>query len=415
MLYRSSRTIAVLGMLLLLSASVAFAAASAAYVSSQGSDASGTGSSSAPYKTVATALAKAGAGGTVILEPGTYRTSVSVTRTVTLESDPAKAGAAAATIIDASGEENGITVTGPAAAGTVVDGLTVEHALKAGILAMKTSGLTIENDIVTDNDQSCAGYKGCFNPHASPPAPQGTFTYTNDVPCGSPAFSKHPGQDCEALHLVGVSQSKVLSNVVQANLDGGIYLTDEAGPTHGILVEGNVVMNNQTDCGITLASHNPQAVKHSDAGGVYDNTVTHNTTIGNGAAGVVLAGPIPGIAVDHNVIASNVIEDNGQPGIVVHTHAKGQNLDDNAFTDNFLAGNGAVMGDPDAGLTPQQSTGIDVFSATSKVTGLQVKGNAVSDQVYGIWLSSRVQQPVVVGNHAVGSVGTLVKSVGGGS
>ena len=396
----------------LLALSLALAATAAAqtlFVSPTGSDASGNGSPSAPYQTVARALAAAPAGATVTLEPGVYEASVSITKQVTLTSDASKPGAVAATVIDAHGQLNGIVVAGPATGGSVVAGLTVKNALKAGILVVQTAKVTVRDNVVTANDQSCAGYRGCFNPSASLPVPQGTFTYTNDVPCGNPDFQKHPGQDCEALHLVSVTDSLVLGNTVQDNLDGGIYLTDEAGPNSGNLVEGNLVKGNLTDCGITLASHNPMAVKDATAGGVFHNTVRHNGAIGNGGAGILMAGPMPGAASYENTVTANMVEGNGMPGIVVHAHTPGQNMNGNVITDNFVSGNGAGIGDPDAGLTPEQTAGIDVFSAAGPLTGTRVEGNAVADERFGVWLGSLVQQPAISGNLAVdGRVGALV-------
>lgn len=382
---------------------------STVYVSPSGSDASGAGTAASPFATVAKGLSSAQAGGIVMLEPGVYKTSVTITKAVTLESDAAKPGAVGNTVIDAAGQIHGIVVQGKGSSGTVIEGLTVRNAQKEGILVMNTARVTIEHNVVTANDQSCAGYRGCFNPNSSDEAPVGKFTFTNDVPCGNTDFKAHPGSDCEALHLMGVRDSKVIANTVDANLDGGIYLTDETGPTHGNLVEGNVVSQNLTDCGITLASHNPAAVGHPDKGGVFENTVTHNAAIDNGAAGVIMAGPIPGTAAYRNTVTANIVDGNGMPGIVIHAHAPGQNLNGNVITDNFLRANGGVIGDPDAGLTPQQTAGIVVFSANGPVTGTRVEGNQIADEHIGIWFSKTIRHPVNSGNRSVGAgVGTLL-------
>lgn len=401
--------VVVLGCAAVLFGALAFAQ-STVYVSPSGSDSSGSGSAQAPFQTIAKAISAAPAGGQVVLEPGTYKEAVSIDKALTLTSDASKPGAVASTVIDGTGQQNAITVSGPAAAGTVIQGITVENALKAGILVMQTSKVTIRDNIVTANDQSCAGYPGCSNPNSDLEAPQGTFTFTNDVPCGNVDYQAHPGSDCEALHLIGVTDSMVLNNTVENNLDGGIYLTDEAGPTTGVLVEGNLVRDNQTDCGITLASHNPMAVKDPNAGGVYGNTVRNNATFGNGGAGILMAGPMPGAASYQNTVANNVVEGNGMPGIVVHSHTPGQNMNGNVITGNYVSGNGAGIGDPDAKLSPQQTTGIVVFSLAAPLTGAVVQNNIVTNQVFGVWISSTVQQPVLSGNQAAGSgVGTLVK------
>jgi parallel beta-helix repeat protein len=66
------------------------------------------------------------------------------------------------------------------------------------------------------------------------------------IPCGT-----QDGEDCEALHLMAVTDSTIKGNTVENNLDGGIYLTDEIGPTSGNTISDNQVLNNQVDCGIT--------------------------------------------------------------------------------------------------------------------------------------------------------------------
>jgi nitrous oxidase accessory protein NosD len=99
------------------------------YVSPTGNDGSGAGSADAPFQTIGKALASAPAGGQVVLEPGVYKEAVAIDKAVTLTSDTSKPDAVANTIVDATGQINGITVSGPATAGTVIHGLTVEHAL----------------------------------------------------------------------------------------------------------------------------------------------------------------------------------------------------------------------------------------------------------------------------------------------
>jgi len=57
---------------------------------------------------------------TVTLEPGVYQRAVSIGKQVTLTSDPTKPGSVATTVIDASGEINGIVIAGPGASGSIV-------------------------------------------------------------------------------------------------------------------------------------------------------------------------------------------------------------------------------------------------------------------------------------------------------
>ena len=400
---RSLRVFGVAAFLLFSAVVSAFAVGGDYYVSPRGSNSYGTGSRSQPFATVGHAISIAGSGDTVTLEPGTYKTSVSIKKAITFRSDPSKANAVARTVIDASGQQNGIVVMGAESAGARVIGLTVKDAFKAGILVMKTNNVTVSQNVVTKNDQSCAGFKGCFNPHSSLPAPNGTFTFTNSIPCGSPNFKGNPGQDCEALHLLAVRDSKVTKNTVVGNLDGGIYLTDEAGPTSGNTVSGNLVDNNGVDCGITLASHNPKAVSNPESGGVYRNMVKDNVAVGNGAAGVMIAGPIPGIAVYKNTVTGNYVANNGMPGIALHGHTPHQDLNGNVLTNNTVVGNGAGIGDPDAGLSPKMTAGILVLSPDGQVKGMVIRGNSVADEHFGMWLSTTAKQSQLSNNRTLGA------------
>ncbi|MCL6562540.1 MAG: right-handed parallel beta-helix repeat-containing protein [Firmicutes bacterium] len=346
-----------------LGVSAAVAAApspSVLYVSTQGSDQNGSGTPAAPYATIQQAVQVAPPGATIIVEPGTYHGMVVIDKPLTLESDPTLSGAATTTVIDASGAPNGILLKGEKASGTTIRNLTVEHADQAGILALgPMSGLDIVGNQVVANDQ------GFVANDAKAPM---------DGHC-----SALPGGDCEALHLMSVTNSLIVGNTVANNLDGGIYLTDEFGPNAFNTVADNISLNNQVDCGITLASHNPKGAANPHAGGVYDNVVIDNQSNGNGAAGVVLATPLPGGAVYGNIVTGNTFSGNQQGGVVFHTHSPGAKVADDLVIDNQISDNGA---DPDPGL--QQPVGISIAGMGSPITGLVVAHNQISSEYYGI-------------------------------
>ena len=88
----------------------------------------------APCRTIGHAVSLAAPGSTILVGPGRYPESVVVPTRVSLIGRGA--------VIDATGLVNGITVTGPASAGSRVTGFTVEHAFGEGILAVSTSNLT---------------------------------------------------------------------------------------------------------------------------------------------------------------------------------------------------------------------------------------------------------------------------------
>jgi parallel beta-helix repeat protein len=331
----------------------AFAATpnSTLYVSAHANNSTGNGTHAHPYQTIQQAIDKAQTGSTIIVEPGTYEERLTISKRITLESDPHSEAAAKRTIIDATDPStlevkdytvgNGIQIEN-GASGTKIIGLTVEHASHAGILAIgNLSNLTFQNDHIIDN-----------------------------------AVGDHFDTDWEALHLVGVTDSLVENNIVEDNLDGGIYLTDETGPTHGNKVIGNVVKDNAVDCGITLASHGffPGAGQ-----GVYDNLIKDNLSIGNGAAGVVLATPAG--KVYDNIVINNYIAQNDMGGVVLHSHSPASDVHGNQIIGNIISAN-----KPDGEVTGGKSVGISIGGEVNPVKDTTISRNIISNQDVGIYI-----------------------------
>jgi len=355
-----------------------------------------------PCLTLGHALSQAAAGDTIQLAPGTYLVSHNPSGTanavpsalhdLTIESKPS-GGTAANTIIDATGEANGLLVN---ANGATVKNLTIRNADLQGIFVTppsdattpaSVSNLTLSGDVVTTNDL-CSKHPSASD--CPPPNPQDDFG--------------------EGIQLLSVINSTVTGNTVTGNF-GGILVTDEMGPNHGNTISGNTVNNNVVDCGITLASHNPKGVATSGVnvgkpqptlGGVYGNTISGNIANGNGAAGIIMAGPGPGTAVYGNTVTGDTANDNGLAGISIHSHTPLQDMNGNVITGNHLSndalhgGAGGGPGDRDAGVT--HTTGILVLSVTSPLTGTIVTGNLITNVFYGIWVSARTPKANVTGN-----------------
>jgi hypothetical protein len=305
----------------------------------------------------------------VSVGPGTYSESVMVTKRLRLVGHDAT--------IDATGQAsppNGVVISGPGAAGTVLRGFTVENAGLEGIFVVQTSRITIAGNTVMNNDTY-----GPFNPLCA------------DQP-----------DDCgEALHLQSVTRSIVRHNLVQDNV-GGILLTDENGPTYGNVIRRNQVLDNTLDCGITLASHyfSMTAVATPDQGGVYKNRVLRNVSNGNGAAGIgIFAGP-PGAAAWRNVVVHNTAKNNGFAGIMIHSHTPLQYASGNVLVNNRLAGNGADDDNP----LDDGPTGISIFSAVIPIQHTVVAANRIWDEHYGILTLNAVRLSGLPSNHIASSV-----------
>ena len=367
------------------------AAASSAmlYVSPNGSTgAADAGCTSAAYSSISSAIGAASTGDTIVACQGTYDEGVTIAgKAITLLGSQAT--------VDATGQTEGVVIEGPASAGSVLQGFTIEKARREGILVQGTSGVTVENNVVTGNDLSCQPQTGLDD-------------------CG------------EGIHLRAVTASYVTGNYVSGNT-GGILVTDGipagstgqfafgystpySGPSSGNVIEHNASVDNIWDCGITLPSHNSLAVSSNGApqpaqGGVFGNTIENNVaegdgTAGGGGGGILIAAPFPGTGSYDNTIEGNTVGGNGLPGILVHSHAPGQDVNGNHVLDNTVGTNaigetslgpgvfttGGGPGDSDAHVTV--TTGILVYSAVDHVSGTVVSGNRITGDHYGIWTSN---------------------------
>lgn len=354
----------------------------------------GQGCSHAQYSTIGAAVAAASPGAKVVVCSGVYTEDVVITKPLTLVGQDATinaTGLGGAPIGSILGQApyNGVTIE---SSNVTVEGFTVEGAEGEGILAINPdpvagpvvqgmqlytgtpiTHVTIEDNDVTGNDLG-------FNSATSP--------YASCTPSG--------GSDCgEGIHLLSVADSSVIDNQSVGNA-GGILLTDEYGPNHDNLVEGNLVKGNTKDCGITIPSHNlgvdPTTGQLDPSfGGVYDNRILNNESIDNGVegygAGIGVFAPESFTASYDNVISGNFIEGNGLAGISVHSHQPNAYVNGNVFTNNVIGENNVDLADgTDTGPIDNETTGILIWSDATPYDFV-VAHNIIFDNTYGIWLT----------------------------
>ena len=118
--------------------------------------------------------------------------------------------------------------------------------------------------------------------------------------------------------------STVKNNTSEFN-SGGMLLSDEFGPTSHNTIKGNLVEDNESDCGITIVGHNAGAVNSKGVpqpkvAGVFDNLVTANMVISNGTTGEGGGILLAGVASYDNTITDNEIAGNGLAGVTIHEH-----------------------------------------------------------------------------------------------
>jgi nitrous oxidase accessory protein NosD len=361
---RLRRGVALAGMAVaaaLIGAAPAAATSATLYVSPSGSDANACTSAS-PCKTIGHAVAAASSGDRIVVRHGTYPEMVTIPVTLHL------VGRHWPTI-DATGQQNGVLITGAAASGSSLRGFRVENATQEGVLAMQTAWVKIAGNVVAHNDQ-------------------GMFSSSPTGECA--AVGQIPGDCGEGIHLMTVAHSLVSGNAITGNA-GGILVTDELGPTHANVISWNHVWRNDFDCGITVPGHNPNAVSSTGTpqpamAGVYGNWIVHNVVNRNGlkgeGAGILFAGAGPGTGSYGNFVGWNTVNGNNLAGITVHSHAPNTDVNGNRFVGNRASHNN-LGGDPDAGVT--KSTDILVFSAGDPITGTVARGNHLSHAFFGIW------------------------------
>ena len=354
---------------------------------------------SSPCKTLGHALTQASRNDTIVIYPGIYRESdnANVVKPRLTGLRIRSVGSGARTVIDATGNANGILIQ---ASGVSVTGLTVRNANLEGILAEpplsswpKTAGsppanishVTIAGNVVVHNDRV---YNTSLPPTSACPR---SLTDADD--CG------------EGIHLLGVSWSKVIGNNVSRNV-GGILVSDggfgiSVGPAAHNLIAFNHSFDNAFDCGITLPGHDPRAVATTgpNAGrprpnlaGAYDNLVVRNVSNHNGAAGLLDATPYPGAGSYDNTFVGNWASGNGNAGFVLHSHAPLQDVSGIVVAGNRFGQNN-LAGDPDTGVTT--TTGVMLLSVAVP-TSIVVADNKISHNVNGVAFTSNI---TVVGHN----------------
>lgn len=330
------------------------------FVSAATGNDAGSCTEAAPCKTIGRAVDAAAAGNRIEVGSGTYPETVTLAKRLDLEGSGAT--------VDASGKLNGIVVSGGDAAGSVVNGFTVENAIAEGILVTSTSDISVTNNTVTGND---TGANTTVTPECTP---QGAV----------------PGDCGEAVHLMGVASSRIANNDIHHNV-GGILVTDETGPSHGNLISGNTVHDNAIDCGITLPSHNPQATSDPSKAGVYDNTIVDNLSQRNGGAGVGMFGPVAGTASYDNRVMNNRLLDNGEAGAAIHAHEAGVNVSGNVITGNTISGNGV---DPDA----NSGAPVGIAVLTIDPSSGTITDNSIDNEHFGVFINGPFTANGVEGN-----------------
>ena len=345
---------------------------------------------SAAFKTIQSAVNAAPAGANVVVCPGTYHEQVVIAKPLTLTGKQATIDETGVTptfqvmLPPPIGTQTIFAAVVMASSGINFTGFRVQHAQGEGILAAGLNGpvshIVISRNSVVHNDLG------------GPTEPTYFLCLANGAV---------PGDCGEGVHFAGgVAYSVIRDNFIAHN-SGGVLLTDDIGPTHNNVVQGNVVTDNVADCGITVPGHNPNALDSSgvpqpSVAGVYRNAILGNVVTGNGVkgfgAGVLFATPTPGTASYDNLVQGNYIAGNGLAGVTMHAHGpkSHEDLNGNVIVYNSIGKNN-LLGDPlDGPPGPvNKPTGVLVFSGGTPVAVI-IAHNHIFDNYFGVWLSAPV-------------------------
>ncbi len=354
------------------------------------------------YKKIQTAVNQASNNDVINVAAGVYSEDVRVGIPLSLHGQD---GA----IIDASGQPNGIFVDGlsnPGLKGVTISGLTVINANFEGILVVSASNVTVSDSKILDNDKT----------------PGLNFT-GETVGCpGQQAFETDETGDCGgAIHLIGTVNSVISGNQISRNADG-VLISDETRESHDNLIIHNMIVDNQLECGIVLASHprngeggpHPPNFAFSPHFGVNHNTVAENVSARNGVqiggAGVGLFSDGNGMgAVSGNVIVGNELTDNGLGGVDLHTHVgpsfglPADNLNANVIVGNYISGNLADTFDT---ATPGR-VGININSGQggSPVYNTVISANVITNEDVDVAINTPNEVHVHLNNLLGGKIG----------
>ncbi len=342
----------------------------------QGGRGEATGCATAAYHSIGKALASARSGDTVEVCAGTYDASTTVhtslpgipeiTTAAHVPSGVRLLGRPGA-VIDAKGLDNGITVF--RAVGVTVSGLRVSGAVGEGVLVLLSSRVTIAHDVVTGNDRGSS--------------------QSQWAECE--AAGKVPDDCGEGIHLLSAKDSGVIDDTSEFNA-GGILLSDDFGPTAHDVVSGNLVEDNESDCGITVVGHSGSAVSgdgkpQPGKAGTYDNTISGNVVVSNGTrgdgGGVLLASGAPGGGSYDNTVSGNEIVGNGLSGVTIHQHFPLSDLSGDVVSGNWI-GTNDIDGDPGTGDSATTGVLLD-NGGTHRPISVRITGNTIAWDTDGIY------------------------------
>jgi hypothetical protein len=282
------------------------------YVATTGTDAPGCGTSGSPCRTIQYAADLVGPGDTVLVNPGTYAGGITVETSGTA-SEPItfQANGTGVVINGSGGERDAFFITW--ADYIIVDGLTIQHATRAGMRIDNSHHVTVRDCTFADNGtwglftdfsdyttvEDCESY-GAADEHGI------YISNSSDHPTIR-GNRLHDNNGC-GLHMNGdismggdgiISYALIEDNIIYENGAGGGSGINMDGVTHS-LIRNNLLYDNHAS-GISI-------YQIDGGSGSHDNRVLNNTIVmpSDGRWGI----NIPNTNDTNNKLFNNIVYNN---------------------------------------------------------------------------------------------------------
>jgi hypothetical protein len=349
------------------------AAAGTYYVSTTGSDATGTGSLAKPWRTIQKSADSVGPGSTVLIQPGTYTGAVEIAISGTAASPVVFRGNGAGVVLDASSVARDAVLISESAYVTW-ENVRIQNAPRAGLRVSASNHVSIRHNVFANNQRW-----GLFTDFSDDLLIEGNESFGATIEHG-------------IYHSNSGDRPVIRGNVIHDNYANGLHMNGDIsmggdGTITNPVVEGNYIFNNGVGGGsginmdgveramirnnVIVDAHASGISMYQIDGGICsrNNTVYHNTIIV--AADGRWAINIPNSGCTGNQLIANILYSN-------HSYRGAINIVDGArsgFTSNYNVVEGVFStngGDSILSFAQWKALGYDANSKVSTPSALFV-------------------------------------------
>ena len=354
------------------------AAAGTYYVSTSGSDATGTGTLAKPWRTIQNAADSVGPGSTVLVQPGTYAEAVEIAIAAAAASPVTFRGNGAGVVIEAdSVARDAVLIT--ESSYVTWENIRIQNAPRAGMRVSMSNHVTVRDNVFANNQRW-----GLFTDFSDDLLIEGNESFGATIEHG-------------IYHSNSGDRPIIRGNVIHDNHANGLHMNGDIsmggdGTITSPVVEGNYIFNNGVGGGsginmdgveramirnnVIVDAHASGISMYQIDGGICsrNNKVYHNTIVV--AADGRWAVNIPNSGCTGNQLIANILYSN-------HSYRGAINIVDGArsgFSSNFNVLEGVFStdgGDTTLSFAQWKALGYDVNSRVSTPSSLFV--DAASD------------------------------------